>query len=273
MLLPLNINAQKHAIRSEEAAAKALADSVRLAGLDELLKEFYVAIVHEPTENKCAEMDMLIETCKDSLTRQHVALKIFDHYRYTRIMGEEAVAIHIFDKWFASDKIPMRSDFDRIDAEMFANFNRHSLIGMKATPVELKKPYCGKMTIPVEGRMGILFFYDTDCAKCRLEAQVLPSVLDEVDFPVDFYAVYAGQSKRNWRAFRKNFKISNKSVKLYHLWDPEMDSNYQRYYSVTGTPRMYFVLEDGEILGRRLEVTNLQEIIKYISIVNGSQED
>ncbi len=270
LFLPFCMNAQES---SEPVAFRELSDSIRYAGLDELLEEFYAAIVYEPIENKCAEMDNLIETCTDSLTRQHVAMKIYEHYRHTKLMGEEAVAIHIFDKWFATDKIVMRGEFAKIDAEIFANFNRHSLIGMKATPVELKKPLWGTMTIPMEGRMGVLFFYDTDCAKCKLEAQILPSVLKEVDFPLNFYAVYAGQSKESWKDFRKNFKIKNRSIKTYHLWDPEMDSNYQRYYAVTGTPRMYFVLEDGEIIGRRLEVANLQEIIKYIKIVNGSKEE
>ena len=52
----------------------------RYAGLDSLLTEFYSALVPEDIEVKNAEMDRLIETCHDSLTRQHVTLEIFDHY-------------------------------------------------------------------------------------------------------------------------------------------------------------------------------------------------
>ena len=51
----------------------------RYAGLDSLLTEFYAALVPEEIEVKNAEMDRLIETCHDSLTRQHVALEIFNH--------------------------------------------------------------------------------------------------------------------------------------------------------------------------------------------------
>lgn len=246
--------------------------SARYAGLDSLLTEFYAALIPEETEVKNAEMDRLIETCKDSLTRQHVALQIFDHYMHARIMGEEAVAVHIYDEWIASGKVKTRSEFEQMEADIFATFNRNSLIGMKAAEVTLKNP-CGKeMTVPVEGRKAVLFFYDTLCAKCRLESQLLPPVLEAVEFPMDFYAVYTGSDKGEWRGFRRQFKVRNRNVKVFHLWDPEMDSDYQLMYGVTATPKMYFVLEDGEIIGRRLEVVNLEEIIHYVTLVENGPE-
>ena len=245
----------------------------RYAGLDSLLTEFYAALIPEDIEVKNAEMDRLIETCHDSLTRQHVTLQIFNYYMHARIMGEEAVAIHVYDEWIASGKVSTRSEFERMEADIFATFNRNSLLGMKAAEVTLRKPGGAEMTVPVPGRKAVLFFYDTSCAKCRLESQLLPPVLDDVKFPMDFYAVYTGADRREWRGFRRRLKTKNRNVKIYHLWDPEMDSDYQLMYGVTGTPKMYFVLEDGEIIGRRLEVVNLQEIIHYVTLVQNGPEE
>ncbi len=245
----------------------------RYAGLDSLLTQFYGALERESLEAKYDEFDTLISSCRDSLTRQHVTLSIFDHYRHARVMGEEAVAIHVYDTWLATGLVKTATDIEQMDAQIFADFNRHSLIGMTAPKVRLLKPCGGSRAVPEDGRVAVLFFYDTSCAKCRLESQVLPSVLAQVDFPMNFYAVYVGSDKKDWKAFRKNFKIRNRSVKLVHLWDPEMDSDYQRLYGVTGTPRMFVVYKDGEILGRRLEVTNLQEIIHYISISDGQEKE
>lgn len=247
-------------------------DFERYAGLDSLLTQFYSSLERESIEVKNAEFDHLISTCQDSLTRQHVTLRIFDHYRHSRLMGEEAVAIHIYDTWLATHLVHTGTDIELMDAQIFADFNRSSLIGMTAPKVRLLKPHGGSETVPAEGKVAVLFFYDTSCAKCRLESQVLPSVLAQVDFPMNFYAVYVGTDKREWKAFRKNFKIPGRKVKLHHLWDPEMDSDYQKYYGVTGTPRMFVVWKDGEILGRRLEVANLQEIIHYISITDGKEK-
>lgn len=246
----------------------------RYHGLDSLLTEFYTALQGESVEVKNAEFDALISSCRDSLTRQHVTLRILDHYMHSRVMGEEGVAIHIYDNWLKPGTVKATSEFEMMDAELFANCNRRSLIGMQAEKITLRKPLGGTMSIPEEGRVSVLFFYDTACAKCRLEALALPSVLRSVDFPMNFYAVYVGYDKRQWRAFRRNFKLKDaENVRVVHLWDPEMDSDYQIIYGVVATPRMFITWKDGEILGRRLEVTNLQQIIDYIKIANGTQEN
>jgi len=243
----------------------------RFQPLDSLLTQFYDALTMEPNSVKCTEMDNLIGTCRDSLSRQHVALQIYDHYRASRLMGEEEVAIYVYDTWFKTGLVKPRSEFENMDMQLFCNFNRSTLIGMKAPQVSLFRPNGKKATIPEEGTVSTLMFYDTTCAKCRLEVQVLPNVLATVDFPMNFYAVYAGSDKASWRRFRKNFKFGNRNVKVIHLWDPEMESEYQRLYGVISTPKMYVALEDGEIIGRRLEVVNLQEIIHYISATYGKE--
>ena len=240
----------------------------RYGALDSLLTQFYVSLEPESVEVKNKEFDGLIGVCTDSLTRQHVALRILNHYMHARVMGEEAVAIHIFDEWLKSGKVKATSEFEYMEAEMFANCNRRSLLGMTAEKIPLIKPSGRKMIVPEDGKIAVLFFYDTSCAKCRLESMVLPSVLDNVDFPMNFYAVYVSDNKRDWKAFRRNFKIKNKKVRLVHLWDPKMDSGYDLAYGVTGTPKMFLVWSDGEIIGRRLEVDNLEEMIRYIKITN-----
>lgn len=239
----------------------------RYRGLDSLLTQFYYTLEREDPEVKGVEFDGLIETCKDSLTRQHVTLQIFDHYRYSRLMGDETVAVHIFDNWLANGRVKTRSEFEMMDAELFANFNRESLIGMDAPRIELFKPCGGRKAIPSEGRISVLFFYDTSCGKCRLETQVLPTIVKEVDFPFDFYAIYVGTDRREWNAFRRNFRLKNKNIRLIHLWDPEIDSGYQKAYGVTGTPRLFVVEPDGVIIGRRLEMTNLMEIFPVLRAV------
>jgi len=239
----------------------------RYSGLDSLLTQFYRSLEQEDCDVKATEFDGLIEICRDSLTRQHVTLQIFDHYSHSRVMGEESVAIHIFDKWIASGLVKTRSEFEYMDDELFANFNRNSLIGMDAPEVALFTPCGARRSLPTVGKTCILFFYDTACAKCRLETQVMPSVLREVDFPVDLYAVYVGTVKKDWTAFRRNFKLRNRNIRTIHLWDPEMDSGYQKEYAVIGTPRVFVVEPDGAIIGRRLEMANLVEMIPVMRAV------
>lgn len=273
LLLSLLVFAAFPAFAQEPEAEEESVYVSPFPGLDSLLTQFYDVLERVSTEEKNSELDHLIVMVSDSLARQHVTMTILDHYMFSRVMGEESVAVHVYDTWIASGLVKPRGEFESMQAEIFARFNRHSLLGMKATPVELYKSNGRTATVPEEGRISIMFFYDTNCAKCRLESKVLPLTLAKIDFPADFNAVYVGSDKRSWKEFRKTFKVKNSKVRVRHFWDPDIDSDYAVMYAVTGTPRLYVIWSDLEIIGRRLEVTNLEEIIQYISLTYGKKED
>ena len=251
---------------------KQYVDSVAFAKLDQMLANYTDALQKESTDVKSAECDFLISSVRDSSTMQHIALWLYDHYKESEVMGDEAVAIHVYDNWFKPGTIAMRSEFDRLDADIFVTFNRNTLLGMKAPVVDLRRPCGRKMKVPQDGSHSILFFFDTSCAKCQIESKVLPGILEKVEFPARFYAVYCGQIRKEWRQFRRKFKVHNHNVGVVHVWDPKMDSDYIRLYGVMSTPRLYFTDVDGEILGRRLEAESLQELIQYINAYYGQKE-
>ena len=253
-------------------AAAQLDTTGRYAGLDSLLTQFYGALVREEISVKNAEFDALIESCQDSLTRQHVALAVFDHYRYSRVMGEEAVAVHVYDEWIATGKVEPRSEFEMFEAERFALENRGTLIGMPAPQLTLRTPCGGRRTLPPTDRAAVLFFYSPGCSKCRLETYALPSVLDKVAFPLDFYAINVDKFRKEFREFRKALKTTNRNVKMIHLWDPKDETTLLLDYGVFSTPKI-FVVWEGEILGRRLELDSLQEIIQYINLLYGQEKE
>ena len=243
---------------------RALPDSTSFARLDTMLVRYTAAIERESFDVKKAESDFLISSVQDSATTQQIALWLYDHYKDSPLMGDEAVAIHIYDNWFKPGTIAMRGEFDRFDAELFTTFNRSTLLGMKAPEVELQKPCGGTVKIPRDGTYSILYFFDTGCAKCKLESQLMPTILKQITFPTTLYAVYCGQDKKAWRQFRRHFRVHNRNVRIVHAWDPDLETDYLRLYGVISTPRLYFTDKDGEILGRRLELESLEEIIHYI---------
>ena len=115
-------------------------------------------------------------------------------------------------------------------------------------------------------------FYSPECSKCRLEAIGLPVVLDKVEFPMNFYAIDVDADKQAFKTFRKSLKTKNKNIKMIHLWDPKSESTMLLDYGVFSTPKL-FVVWEGEILGRRLELDSLQEIIQYINMLYGQEKE
>ena len=247
-------------------------DSTRLAPLDSLLGEYYEAMIYEALPTKYQECDFLIESCPDSLVRQWVATRIFEHYMDNPpLMGEEAVAVYVYDKWFASGKITMADEWLAFSAKLFVDFNRASMLGMEAPVLDLLPPMGSeKVVAPEKGVPSVLYFYDTSCSKCRATSIVLPHVLEDVTFPVTVFMIYTGQEGDEWAEFRTVFSIANPNVKIVHAWDPEIESDYQKQYGVLSTPKMFLVGADGVIEGRRLEVEALAQLLGLYESVIGN---
>ena len=244
-------------------------DSTSLSKLSSMLEEYYEAMLFEDNSVKEEECDYLIETCTDSLLRSFVANSILEHYmNEPKLMGEEAVAIYLYEKWFLSGKVKPADDWKAMEADIFYRFNRQSMIGLPAPSLQLYDSQGLIHTVP-EGKACVLLFYEPSCSKCQLLLASLPSVLSSLQAPLLFYAVNTGADEEAWAEMREKFCIDNPAVSLVHLWDPEVESDYQFKYGVTSTPKMFFIDASAIIEGRRLEIESLRQILQIYELYYG----
>jgi thiol-disulfide isomerase/thioredoxin len=249
----------------QQAGAQQL-DSLTRAQLSRQLDGYLAAIESSGPVVQIEETDFLIETPEDSLVRQYVAIKIYDHYLNSKVMGSETVAIHVLDKWFFSGKIKMYNDIDLLNAKVYADFNRQSLIGLKAPQLTLltRNNESRDLFSEAPGAYKILYFYDAGCAKCKYETPRLVSLLAEGEYPVELIAVYVGDSTQAWDEYVAKYYSAQQEedVQITHLWDPEVDSDFQRKYGVLQTPRMLLIAPDGTIIGRGLDTEALELLLE-----------
>lgn len=237
-------------------------DSTKLDAIDKMLDIYTGALEKEPVDVKAQECDFIISACTDSLLKQHAALRLYTYYFASSLMGDEAVAIHIYDNWFATHKIKMQSDIELLNAGIFADFNRTSLIGAEAPLLEMDEICGGRLSFPSGDRFSVLFFYDTTCSRCKLETALLGSLLDSGRFDFSLYAIYVGDNKASWKKYaEENLKTDSDVISVHHVWDPEITSGYQKLYGVMQTPRMFLIAPDGRIVGRML---NTEALIKLL---------
>ena len=242
--------------------AAAVSDALA-AKLDE-----YIAILEkEPVTVKGEEADFLIGSCTDSVIRQFTALRLYNHYYGSKLMGDETVAIHIFDNWFSDGKVKMKTEADFMNARIFAEFNRQSLIGKKAPELCLEDTSGTPVSLFTDGYRGscpaVLFFYDSGCPTCKMESIMMRSLLDGMEYPVDLYSVYTGQSEENMGRFIQEYlDISNPAVKTDYLWDPDFTSDFQMKYGILQTPGIFLVSRDGTIIGRKLDAAALGQLLE-----------
>lgn len=238
-------------------------DSLTRVRLSEKLEEYFDAIKMLDIEAQKEEADFIIGASSDSLVRQYVAVRVYDHYIGSPVMGAEAVAIHVLDNWFLDGSVKMYDEIDLLHARIFADFNRQSLLGMDAPQLSLltydDEPVSLYET-PSE-KYSVLYFYDTGCSKCKLENMMLAEAFKGSPYPIEFYAVYSGGNREHWKEYKdRNFQFDG--IPVTHLWDPEVDSDFQRKYGVLQTPRMYLIAPDGKIVGRGLDTEALMKLLE-----------
>ena len=251
--MPLSVSAQLDTAVSNALGAK--------------LDEYMLIIGTEPAEVKCEETDFLISSCTDSLVRQFTALRLYSHFMESKLMGDESVAIHIFDKWFSDGKVKMKSESDFMGARIFAELNRQSLIGKKAPELYLENDSGAYVSLFGKGswndRPSILFFYDSGCATCKMESIMLRSLLNGTEYTVNLYAVYTQQSGENMERFKTEYlDIRNPQVNVEYLWDPMSVSDFQMKYGILQTPGIFLISRDGTVIGRKLDVMALGRLME-----------
>ena len=244
-------------------------DSSALKALDAKLDEYVLALESIRPEDQKQDCAAIIESCKDSIVRQHVALKLYADYMASPVMGAEAVAIDIADRWFFTGKVKMKTDIDLMNARIFADFNRSSLIGERAPALTMEDSRGDSLTLfgAPSKRYSILYFYDTGCPDCLVTSVMLRTSLSLSKHPLDLYAVYAGADSLSWREYRdKRLDIKSPMADVHHLWDPEVKSDFQLKYGVLKTPQMFLIGKDNVILGRRLDVPALESMLANIYV-------
>ena len=280
-------------------------DSTAMAAIRNKLEEYFAALERETADTKCREADFIIGICTDSLTRQAVTILTYSHFLNSPVMGDEAVAIHVFDRWISDGPVKMYSDADYFSARLFAETNRNSLIGCKAPALGLHSPdgiptvifgkrsdnlsgdtlsdAAGDRTVPdgkpvpehdsgpdagyqatpaaEPGLYSILYFYDTGCAKCKVESILLRNLLGDGRFHVNLFAIYTGTDAERWKGYREHdLDIDTPQVNVIHLWDPDMTSDMAVKYGVIRTPAIFLTAPDSTIAGRRLDVPALENL-------------
>lgn len=285
---------------------EAAPDSTAMAAIRNKLEEYFAALERETADTKCREADFIIGICTDSLTRQAVTILTYSHFLNSPVMGDEAVAIHVFDRWISDGPVKMYSDADYFSARLFAETNRNSLIGCKAPALGLHSPdgiptvifgkrsdnlsgdtlsdAAGDRTVPdgkpvpehdsgpdagyqatpaaEPGLYSILYFYDTGCAKCKVESILLRNLLGDGRFHVNLFAIYTGTDAERWKGYREHdLDIDTPQVNVIHLWDPDMTSDMAVKYGVIRTPAIFLTAPDSTIAGRRLDVPALENLL------------
>lgn len=230
------------------------------------ISDYLKSIVANPVDTINARIDSLIaQAAPDTAAQATIAGLAFDFFSTSPYMGQEAVAVHVADNYFLNHRLKWADDSTFPQLYAFAQFNRSSLVGMSAPELRMEDLDYNPRTLRLlHSHFKVLFFYDTQCSNCRKQTASLVELLKNYHGPqISLYAVYTQSDRESWAEYAaKNFaQINNPDVLVYNVWDPQLDSDFQRKYGVLTTPSMFLIDSQNIIRGRKLDADALGQML------------
>ena len=228
--------------------------------------EYFDSLVTLPADSISARIDNLILQGGDKKRMADIAGLAFDYFSTSPVMGHDAVAVHIADRWFLNRELEWSDPATFPMLYTYAEFNRLSLIGKPAPELNMESFEGGTVsTRNGDGSYKILYFYDETCATCREQTGRLTELLKNYKGePVTLFAINSTGDRTTWKPYIDEYFgtiPTGRNLAVYNLTDPEDNNDWRRKYGVMKTPTMLLVDPDNVIIGRQLDCDALASLL------------
>ncbi len=218
---------------------------------DYVIKYFDDLVLPVP-DSIIVEIDRFLERTEyDKSTFRYWLVTFFKKYQESKIMGQDAIWIHLSEKYYLSGVADWISDESVKQIAEEVRFVKPNLIGnpapfLNAVDTALKPFDLGQL----ESRYLVLFFYDPDCGHCKKKTPVLKD-----NYPLikenggEVIAVCTISDVDKWKKY-----VRENELNWINLGDPFGRSNFRVDYNVRSTPQVYVLDSERKIVGKKLDV-------------------
>jgi peroxiredoxin len=181
----------------------------------------------------------------------------------SKIMGMDRVFVYLVENYY------MKGDAYWLDNEALGKYYDRAakiapnLIGRVAPEIKMKGlDNKDRNLSDVKAKYTLVVFWDPTCGHCTKEIPAIDSVYKAVlkDKGVKIYSVRTEGDEKLWKDFINKHQLND----WVNVWDPEHKSNYRSMYDVYSTPVIYLLDEKKIIRGKRLDHSNIMDVINMI---------
>lgn len=223
------------------------------------LEAFFTNILIQSPDSINKEIDKLIQKCSGNYKIfQFVSVFLFNHFRESEIMGQDAVLVKLADDIYLSGKADWVTKEFKEDLRKQIDLIRPNLIGKKAENMVMDS-YKGIFVslYDIEKEFTILYFWEPDCGHCKESTPKLKAYYDKPkDYSLEVFAVCTTTDKAKWTKYIEDNKLT-----WINGWDPQRSSHFDYYYNVQSTPTIYILDKNKKIIAKKLSVDELSSFI------------
>jgi thiol-disulfide isomerase/thioredoxin len=224
------------------------------------LDAFFSSVLIQAPDTINKEIDKLIKKCSSNhKVFQFISVYLFNHFRESEIMGQDAVLVKIADDIYLSGKADWVSKEFKDDLRKQIDLMRPNLIGKKAENLVMDS-YNGIFVslYDVEKDFTVLYFWEPNCGHCQEATPKLKVYYDKPkDYSLEVFAVCTTSDRAKWTKYIEDNKLT-----WINGWDPKRSSHFDYYYNIQSTPTVYILDKNKKIIAKKLGVEEIGPFIE-----------
>jgi peroxiredoxin len=238
------------------------------------LDRYMEQLVYPSPDSVIKELDWMLGYASASEDMQRfLLLKFVNRYLNQKFMWEDAVFVHLFEKYFAQKNYSWLTDKGRKVITDRAYSLMANIFGSPAAEISLPD-ISGKKTnlYGMDAPYVLVTFWDATCAHCK---ETLPRIdsMYQAKWKGMGLKIYALSketegTKKDWTGFIDQHKLNDWTHVYYSKEDDQARVNsgtpsYSQLYDVQSFPTLYLLDKDKRIIAKKLSFEQIDEILGY----------
>ncbi len=197
-----------------------------------------------------------------------------DFYLNPKYMGQDAVLVHLFNNYHSKGASYWLNSTQTEYISRRAYMLMSNLIGEQAANLDMidtaDKP---TSLYTVNADFTVVCFWDPNCGHCKTEVPRLDSIYRASwkSKGVKIFAVYTPENEPNGNTEWLKFIGNNKIADWQHAYQTKamiaadnaaQKPSFRQLYDVTSTPILYLLDKDKRIIGKKLTIQQMNELLE-----------
>ena len=235
--------------------------------------KYFTQLVMPDPDSIIREIDWMMgyASISEEMTR-FLLIKFANRYLNQKYMWEDAIFVHLFEKYFAQKSYPWLTDAGRKTITDRAYSLMANILGKPASDIYLPDP-AGKHQSLYEtnAAYSLVIFWDPKCSHCK---EVLPRIdsfyrskWKEQGLKIYAVAKETDGTKTDWTNFISEHKIGDWSHVYYSKADDRLRIDngipgYSQLYDVQSFPTLYLLNREKLIIAKKLSFEQIDEVLQ-----------
>ncbi|MBS1919618.1 MAG: DUF5106 domain-containing protein [Bacteroidetes bacterium] len=237
------------------------------------LDKYFDQLVAQHPDSVIKEMDWMLgyASISDEMTK-FLLLKFVNRYLVQKYMWEDAVFVHLFEKYFSNKSYPWLTESGKKTIADRAYNLMANITGTEAANIELPDTAGTMQSLyAMKAPYIIVCFWDPLCGHCQETVPKLDSIYKNKwkakGLKVFAVAKETDSNKKDWMKFIHEHSLQDWTNVYYSKSDEQarVDSGvagYSQLYDVQSFPTLYLLDKDKRIVAKKLAFDQIDEILQ-----------